>query len=106
MDPDVRPHADAYELADGRRLLLLAEGRVVNVVAADGHPPEVMDLAFGIEALTLAWLAGQARAAARRRPPGAAGYRRRGGPPGPRASARIDPSPPPSAPTWLLALGS
>ncbi len=60
VDPDVRPHADAYELADGRRLLLLAEGRVVNVVAANGHPPEVMDLAFGIEALTLARLAGQA----------------------------------------------
>jgi len=58
---DVRPHADAYELADGRRLLLLAEGRVVNLVAADGHPPEVMDLAFGIEALSLAWLAGQAQ---------------------------------------------
>ena len=49
---------DAYELADGRTLLLLAEGRVVNLVAAEGHPPEVMDLAFGIEALALAWLAG------------------------------------------------
>jgi adenosylhomocysteinase len=56
---DVRPHADAYELPDGRRLLLLAEGRVVNLVAAGGHPPEVMDLAFGIEALSLAWLARQ-----------------------------------------------
>ena len=55
--PDVRPHCDAYELPDGRRLLLLAEGRVVNVVAAEGHPPEVMDLAFGIEALALSWLA-------------------------------------------------
>ena len=55
---EVRPHVDAYELADGRRLLLLAEGRVVNLVAAEGHPPEVMDLAFGIEALALAWLAG------------------------------------------------
>jgi adenosylhomocysteinase len=54
---EVRPHVDAYELADGRRLLLLAEGRVVNLVAAEGHPPEVMDLAFGIEALSLAWLA-------------------------------------------------
>jgi adenosylhomocysteinase len=60
VDTDVRPHADAYRLADGRRLLLLAEGRVVNLVAADGHPPEVMDLAFGIEALSLAWLAGRA----------------------------------------------
>ena len=39
-------------------MLLLAEGRVVNLVAAEGHPPEVMDLAFGIEALALAWLAG------------------------------------------------
>ena len=58
VQPDVRPHVDAYELAAGRRLLLLAEGRVVNLVAAEGHPPEVMDLAFGIVALSLAWLAG------------------------------------------------
>jgi adenosylhomocysteinase len=56
--PDVRPHVDAYDLGDGRTVLLLAEGRVVNLVAAEGHPPEVMDLAFGIEALALAWLAG------------------------------------------------
>ena len=55
--PDVRPHVDAYDLGDGRTVLLLAEGRVVNLVAAEGHPPEVMDLAFGIEALALAWLA-------------------------------------------------
>jgi adenosylhomocysteinase len=60
VDPDVRQHADAYEFPDGRRLLLLAEGRVVNLVAAGGHPPEVMDLAFGIEALALAWLAANA----------------------------------------------
>ena len=57
LEREVRPHADAYELPDGRRLLLLAEGRVVNLVAADGNPAEVMDLAFGIEALALAWLA-------------------------------------------------
>ena len=63
VDTDVRPHADAYELPDGRRLLLLAEGRVVNLVAADGHPPEVMDLAFGIEALSLRWLAAGAELA-------------------------------------------
>ena len=60
VHPDVRPHTDMFELPDGRRLLQLAEGRVVNLVAADGHPPEVMDLAFGIEALALAWLAGNA----------------------------------------------
>jgi adenosylhomocysteinase len=43
--------------ATAGRVLLLAEGRVVNLVAAEGHPPEVMDLAFGIEALALARLA-------------------------------------------------
>jgi adenosylhomocysteinase len=58
VHPDVRPHVDAYDLGDGRTVQLLAEGRVVNLVAAEGHPPEVMDLAFGIEALALAWLAG------------------------------------------------
>jgi adenosylhomocysteinase len=58
VTPGVRPHVDAYDLGDGRTLLLLAEGRVVNLVAAEGHPPEVMDLAFGLEALALAWLAG------------------------------------------------
>lgn len=54
---DVRPHTDEYVLADGRRLLLVAEGRVVNLVAAEGHPPAVMDLAFACQALVLAWLA-------------------------------------------------
>lgn len=57
--PAVRPQADEYLLADGRRLVLLAEGRVVNLVAAEGSPPAVMDLAFAVQALTLAWLAGQ-----------------------------------------------
>ena len=88
VDTDVRPHADAYELPDGRRLLLLAEGRVVNLVAANGHPPEVMDLAFGIEALSLARLAGRAEQLPARRPPGTARHRRRGGPPRPRRPRR------------------
>jgi adenosylhomocysteinase len=57
VNPDVRPHTDEYILADGRRLLLLAQGRVVNLVAAEGHPAAVMDLSFGIQALALAWLA-------------------------------------------------
>ncbi|HYZ56029.1 MAG TPA: adenosylhomocysteinase [Streptosporangiaceae bacterium] len=55
---DMRPHVGSYELADGRHLLLLAEGRVVNLVAAEGHPAQVMDLSFGVQALALAWLAG------------------------------------------------
>ncbi len=55
--PGVRPHADEYVLADGRRLLLLAEGRIVNLVAAEGNPASVMDVAFAGQALVLAWLA-------------------------------------------------
>ena len=54
----VRPHVDAYELPDGRRLLLVAEGRLVNLAAADGHPASVMDISFAVQALTVEWLAG------------------------------------------------
>jgi adenosylhomocysteinase len=54
---DVRPHADEYTLHDGRRVVLLAEGRVVNLVAAEGNPPEVMDVSFAGQALVLRWLA-------------------------------------------------
>ncbi len=53
----VRPHVDAYELPDGRRLLLVAEGRLVNLAAADGHPASVMDISFAVQALTVEWLA-------------------------------------------------
>jgi adenosylhomocysteinase len=55
--PEVRPHTDEYVLADGRRLLLLAEGRIVNLVAAEGNPATVMDVSFAGQALVLAWLA-------------------------------------------------
>jgi adenosylhomocysteinase len=61
----VRPQADEYVLAGGRRLILLAEGRVVNLVAAEGNPAAVMDVSFAVQALALAWLAsGEARPAA------------------------------------------
>ena len=56
VHPSVRPHADEYLLDDGRRLILLAEGRVVNLVAAEGNPAAVMDLSFAVQALALAWL--------------------------------------------------
>jgi adenosylhomocysteinase len=56
VHPGVRPHADEYLLADGRRLILLAEGRVVNLVAAEGNPAAVMDVSFAVQALALAWL--------------------------------------------------
>jgi adenosylhomocysteinase len=61
VHPAVRPHADEYVLDDGRRLILLAEGRVVNLVAAEGNPASVMDLSFAVQALALAWLAGESR---------------------------------------------
>jgi adenosylhomocysteinase len=57
VSPQVRPSADEYVLADGRRLILLAEGRVVNLVAGEGHPAAVMDLSFTVAALCATWLA-------------------------------------------------
>jgi adenosylhomocysteinase len=57
INREVRPHTDEYVLADGRRLLLLAEGRIVNLVAAEGNPPTVMDVSFAGQALVLGWLA-------------------------------------------------
>lgn len=54
---EVRPQADEYILADGRRIVLLSEGRLVNLSAAEGHPAAVMDLSFAVQALTVAWLA-------------------------------------------------
>lgn len=52
----VRPHTDEYVLADGRRLRLLAEGRLVNLTAAEGSPASVMDLGFAVQALSAEWL--------------------------------------------------
>jgi adenosylhomocysteinase len=52
----VRPHTDEYVLADGRRVCLLAEGRLVNLGAAEGHPAAVMDMSFADQALTAEWL--------------------------------------------------
>jgi len=53
----VRPMVDEFTLADGRRIYLLAEGRLVNLAAAEGHPPSVMDMSFANQALTAAYLA-------------------------------------------------
>jgi adenosylhomocysteinase len=48
---EVRPLVRQYALGDGRRLNLLAEGRVVNLAAAEGHPAAVMDVSFALQAL-------------------------------------------------------
>ena len=50
---EVRPLIEQYELADGRRLNLLARGRVVNLAAGEGHPAAVMDVSFALQALCL-----------------------------------------------------
>jgi adenosylhomocysteinase len=50
---DVRPLVQQYVLADGRRLNLLARGRVVNLAAAEGHPAAVMDVSFALQALSV-----------------------------------------------------
>ena len=57
---EVRRNVTEYELADGRRLHVLARGRLVNIAAADGHPVEIMDLTFAVQALAAHHLAGHA----------------------------------------------
>jgi adenosylhomocysteinase len=58
----IRHETDEYVMADGRRLVLLAEGRLVNLGAAEGHPAAVMDLSFADQALTAEWLVTNAKA--------------------------------------------
>ncbi len=52
----IRPYVTEYRLKDGRRLYLLAEGRLVNLVAAEGHPSEVMDMSFANQYLAVKYL--------------------------------------------------
>jgi adenosylhomocysteinase len=57
----IRHQTDEYVMEDGRRLLLLAEGRLVNLGAAEGHPAAVMDMSFSDQALTAEWLVANAQ---------------------------------------------
>ncbi|MEM2910904.1 MAG: adenosylhomocysteinase [Candidatus Bathyarchaeia archaeon] len=52
----LRPNLEEFTLKDGRKLYLLAEGRLVNLAAAEGHPSEVMDMSFANQALTVEYL--------------------------------------------------
>jgi adenosylhomocysteinase len=52
----LRPFVDEYTLKDGRHLYLLAEGRLVNLAAAEGHPASVMDMSFANQALCLEYM--------------------------------------------------
>jgi adenosylhomocysteinase len=57
----IRPNMEEYSLKDGRKLYLLAEGRLVNLAAAEGHPSEVMDMSFANQALSSEFIAKSAK---------------------------------------------
>ena len=56
----VRQNIEAFTLLDGRRIYLLAGGRLVNLAAGDGHPAEIMDMSFALQALSARYLLEQA----------------------------------------------
>ncbi|MEM0340096.1 MAG: adenosylhomocysteinase [Acidilobaceae archaeon] len=53
---EIRPNVEEYLLPNGKRVYLLAQGRLVNLVAAEGHPSEVMDMSFANQALSVLYL--------------------------------------------------
>jgi adenosylhomocysteinase len=57
----IRPFVDEYLLPSGRRIYLLADGRLVNLAAAEGHPACVMDMSFAVQALSAEYVARSAR---------------------------------------------
>lgn len=52
----VRRNIEEYQLKDGRKVYILAEGRLVNLAAGDGHPAEIMDMTFALQALSLKYV--------------------------------------------------
>jgi len=54
---EIRDNVEVYTMADGRRLNVLGEGRLVNLAAAEGHPSSVMDMSFANQAMSAAYLA-------------------------------------------------
>jgi adenosylhomocysteinase len=52
----IRQNLDEFEMPDGRRILVAAEGRLVNLGAAEGHPADVMDMSFSNQALAAEYL--------------------------------------------------
>ncbi len=55
LNKNIRSFVDEYVLADGRRLYVLGEGRLINLAAAHGHPASVMDMSFAAQALSTEW---------------------------------------------------
>jgi adenosylhomocysteinase len=62
----IREFVDEYRMPDGRRISLLAEGRLVNLAAAEGHPAAVMDMSFANQALCVEWIVKQGKDLAQR----------------------------------------
>ena len=62
----LRDYVDRYTLADGRRIHLLGEGRLINLAAAEGHPASVMDMSFANQALASEHLAREGRSLAKK----------------------------------------
>ncbi len=52
----LKPEVEEFVLQNGRRIILLAQGRLVNLACAEGHPPEVMDMSFSDQALCSEWI--------------------------------------------------
>src|SRR5712675_322777 len=52
----VRPFVEQYKFSDGRRIIVLGEGRLINLAAAEGHPASVMDMSFANQALSAEYL--------------------------------------------------
>jgi adenosylhomocysteinase len=63
---DIRPNVVEYSFGDGKRILLLAEGRLINLAAAEGHPASVMDMSFANQSLGAEWILGNASRLERR----------------------------------------
>ena len=78
---EVLPLVEQHTLGDGRRLNLLAQGRVVNLAAGEGHPAAVMDVSFAVQALCVEYLVAHAGELESRVLAGPGCDRRRGGPP-------------------------
>lgn len=58
---EIRPNCQEYTMKDGRRIYLLAQGRLVNLAAAEGHPSEVMDMSFANQFLSMVRLSAEGK---------------------------------------------
>ena len=54
---EARHNIDAYKLSNGRTIYVIAQGRLVNLAAGDGHPAEIMDMSFAVQAMSAFYLA-------------------------------------------------